>query len=162
MPVYSPEFKEQIAKKMMPPNNQSVARISRETGVSEPTLYAWKKQFRDRGLVVPTNTTHPDNWDAKSKLAAVIQTAAMNEAESAAWCREHGLYKEQLSAWKHAFETVELTNTPSSRGELVAARKEAKRLQKELNRKDKALAETAALLALSKKASAIWGIDEGN
>lgn len=111
---------------------------------------------------MPTNTTHPDNWDAKSKLAAVIQTAAMNEAESAAWCREHGIYKEQLSAWKHAFETVELTNTPSNKGELVAARKEAKRLQKELDRKDRALAETAALLALSKKASAIWGIDEGN
>ena len=48
MPVYGPQFKEQIVKKMMPPHNQSVAQISRDTGVAVPTLYSWKKLFRNR------------------------------------------------------------------------------------------------------------------
>lgn len=161
MAVYSAELKEQIVRKMMPPSNQSVARIHRETGISEPTLYAWKKHYRERGFVVPSKSSHPNDWDAKSKLAAVIQTAAMNEAEASAWCREHGIYKEQLADWKAAFEAMG-AEPSTSKAELAAALKENRKLQKELDRKDKALAETAALLALSKKARAIWGTDEDN
>jgi hypothetical protein len=48
MPVYGPQFKEQIVKKMMPPHNQSVAQISRDTSVAVPTLYSWEKLFRNR------------------------------------------------------------------------------------------------------------------
>ncbi|PUE41212.1 hypothetical protein B9Z50_05650 [Limnohabitans sp. Bal53] len=45
MPVYGPQFKEQIVKKMMQPHNQSIAQISRDTGVAVPTLYSWKNAF---------------------------------------------------------------------------------------------------------------------
>ncbi|MFT0533750.1 transposase [Castellaniella hirudinis] len=87
MSTYSQELKEQVVKKMMPPHNQSVAHLSRETGISGPTLYAWKKQFQTRGFVVPAKPSAPDRWDARAKLAAVIQTAPMNEAERSAYCR---------------------------------------------------------------------------
>ena len=99
MPVYGPQFKEQIVKKMMQPYNQSVAQISRETGVAVSTLYSWKKLFRNQGFVVPAKSSRPDDWDFKAKLAAIIQTAAMNEAQRSEYCREHGLYPEQLDAW---------------------------------------------------------------
>ncbi|USP49604.1 transposase [Alcaligenes faecalis] len=89
MSTYSAELKEQIVRKMMPPNNQSVARLSRETGTSAATLYNWKKQFQSRGFVVPAKPTSPDRWDARAKLTAVIQTAPMNEAERSAYCREY-------------------------------------------------------------------------
>src|SRR5690554_7201145 len=145
---------------MMPPNSQTVASISRETGVSAPTLYAWKKQFRTKGFVVPKKPNIPHRWDAKTKLAAVIQTAAMNEAERSEYCRQHGLYPEQLDAWKAAFESVDLAGEPVNKADLASERKKNKRLEKELRRKEKALAETAALLTLSKKARAIWGVDE--
>lgn len=161
MAVYSNELKEQIVRKMLPPGNQSVSTIHQETGISEPTLYAWKKQYRERGFVVPSKSSHPNDWDARSKLAAVIQTAAMNEAELSAWCREQGIYKEQLAAWKAAFESMS-SAPPASPIEMAAVLKKNRTLQKELDRKDKALAETAALLALSKKAWAIWGNDEDN
>ncbi|MCK9513899.1 MAG: transposase [Pigmentiphaga sp.] len=92
MPSYSSELKAQIVRKMLPPNRQSVTSLSLETGISAPTLYAWKKQFRNQGFVVPTKPTAPDDWDAKAKLAALIQTASMNEAERSAYCREQGLY----------------------------------------------------------------------
>lgn len=161
MAVYSNELKEQIVRKMLPPGNQSVSKIRQETGISEPTLYAWKKQYRERGFVVPSKSSHPNDWDARSKLAAVIKTAAMNEAELSVWCREHGIYKEQLAAWKAAFEAMS-SEPPASKIEMAAVLKKNRTLQKELDRKDKALAETAALLVLSKKARAIWGTDEDN
>lgn len=160
MSRYSPEFKEQVVRQMMPPHNRSVASIHRETGVSTPSLYAWKRQFQERGCVVPAKTSPPDGWDNKAKLAAVIQTAVMNEAERSTWCRERGLYVEQLDAWKAAFEQGDGAGPPVSPAMLAAERKKTRALQKELHRKEKALAEAAALLTLSKKAQAIWGTDE--
>lgn len=158
MARYSRELKEQIVKKMTPPNSQSVADIARETGISGPTLYAWKEQFRTQGHVVPSKPSKPDEWDAKAKLAAVIKTAAMTEAERSTWCREHGLYPEQLNAWKQAFEARDTDR--ASKADLASERKKRRRLEKELRRKEKALAEAAALLTLSKKAEAIWGTGE--
>lgn len=161
MPSYSPEFKEQAVRKLMPPHNRTVASLSQEIGVSEATLYNWKKQFRARGYVVPKKSTIADQWDVKAKLAAVIQTAAMNEAERSEYCRKHGLYPEQIEAWKTAFEDSEfLEVAPATKAELAAERKKSRALEKELRRKEKALAEAAALLTLSKKAQAIWGTNE--
>ena len=159
MSRYSVELKEQIVRKMLPPHGQSVATIQRETGISAPTLYAWKKQFRERGFVVPKTPTSADRWDAKAKLAAVIHTALMNEAERSAYCREVGVYVEQLDAWKAAFETMDVSAGSASKAELAQARKQNRQLAKELLRKERALAEAAALLTLSKKAQAIWGTD---
>lgn len=160
MSRYSPEFKEQVVRKMMPPNNQSVASIHRESGISSPSLYAWKRQFQERGCVVPAKISQPDGWDNKAKLAAVIESALMNEAERSIYCRERGLYVEQLDAWKAAFEQAEGTGAVISPAMLAAERKKTRALEKELQRKEKALAEAAALLMLSKKAQAIWGTDE--
>lgn len=160
MPTYSTELKAQIARKMMPPNNRTVVDISRETGISTATLYAWRKQFRAQGFVVPTKPTIADRWDAKAKLACVIQTASMNETERAAYCREHGLYPEQIDQWKATFEAMDAPASHADRAALAEERRKSKRLAKELHRKEKALAEAAALLTLSKKAQAIWGNDE--
>ena len=87
MSRYSPEFKEQMVRKMMPPNNQSVASIHRESGISTPSLYAWKRQFQEKGCVVPAKISQPDGWDNRAKLAAVIESALMNEAERSTYCR---------------------------------------------------------------------------
>lgn len=161
MSRYSPEFKEQTIRKLMPPHNRSVASVSRETGVSPASLYNWKKQFRAQGYVVPKKPTIADHWDGKAKLAAVIQTAALNEAERSEYCRKHGLYPEQIEAWKATFESADPADDgPASKALLAAERKKNRRLERELRRKEKALAEAAALLTLSKKAQAIWGTNE--
>jgi transposase len=81
---------------MPPPDRQPVTAISRETGISAPTLLAWKKQFQSRGCIVSAKPCHPDRWEAKAKLAAVVQTAAMNEIERSTYCPEHGQYVERL------------------------------------------------------------------
>lgn len=80
----------------MPPNAQSVAQVSREVGVPAITLYNWRNQFRDRGNTVPADPSNPEDWSGKNKLAVVIETAALNEQELSAYCREKGLYVEQV------------------------------------------------------------------
>jgi len=83
----------------------------------------------------------------------------VNESERSEYCRERGLYPEQIDAWREAFESAD-TEAPASKAELAAERKKSRALEKELRRKEKALAEAAALLTLSKKWQAIWGTNE--
>ena len=160
MPHFSAQIKERAARRPMPPNSQTISMVRQDFGIVAATLYAWKRQFESKGFLVPANSSNPEKWDAKSKLAAIIQTASMNEAERSAYCRERGLYPEQLDAWKAAIETADTVDEPVSKAAVAAERKKVKQLERELRRKEKALAETAALLTLSKKARAIWGVNE--
>ena len=80
MPYYNEEFKEQTVRKMMPPNALSVAQVSRDTGVSDATLYNWRNQFRHEGKAVPADPSNPENWSGKAGErfagAAVFRTVA--------------------------------------------------------------------------------------
>ncbi len=102
MPHYSEEFREQSVRKMMAPNAQSVAAVSRESGVSEQTLYNWRNRFRHQGKAVPADPSNPENWSGENKLAVVIETAVLNEEELAEYCRRKGLYVEQITRWREA------------------------------------------------------------
>ena len=148
---------------MMPPNAMSVAQVSRETGVSEQTLYNWRNRFRHEGRAVPADSKNPEDWSGENKLAVVIETAALNEEQLSEYCRKKGLYVEQVHRWREAAAAGAETLRPLSaeeRRELQQERKKIRRLEKELKRKEKALAEAAALLVLQKKAQAIWGDGE--
>lgn len=160
---YSEEFKESVVKRMMPPNPVSVSQLAKETGVSDVTLYKWRKDYRNRGIAVPGDSNNPANWTAEDKLAVVIETAAMNEVQLSEYCRSKGLYAEQIEQWKAAAlsgyqrsEQVDKEKTRSRQDD----KKKINKLESELRRKEKALAETAALLVLSKKCEAIWGDEE--
>ena len=112
---------------------------------------------------MPADPSNPENWSGESKLAVVIETAALNEEELAEYCRSKGLYVEQIENWRAAAAAGAETQRPLSRAErheLQQERKRSRKLAKELRRKEKALAETAALLVLQKKAQAIWGDGE--
>lgn len=163
MPTFSTEFKDNIVRKMMPPYSQSVEQICKEVGISRSILHAWKQQYRSKGHLVPANPSSPDQWDNKSKLAAIIQTALINEAKRAEYCRANGLYPEQIDGWKAVFESRDINLGFMSKADKVAMsaeRKKSQILERDLCRKDRALVETAALNVLAKKAEAIWGIKE--
>lgn len=100
----------------------------------------------------------------QARFDAVLTTAAMDEAGKSAWCREHGVYPQELSAWRRS-ATEALAKPAEARASPQQTRQDRRRikeLERELRRKDKALAETAALLVLSKKVAAIFhkGEDE--
>lgn len=147
----------------MPPNSVSVSKIAQDTGVSNVTLYKWRNTFRNKGLAVPGDKQNAENWTAADKLAVVIETASMNEAQLGEYCRSKGLYPEQVTHWK-ASAISGYQHSRDVEKDKAQSRQEdktkIKRLESELRRKDKALAETAALLVLSKKLEAIWGESE--
>ena len=160
---YTAEQKQNIVARMMPPQNEAVGKINKETGITEATLYKWRKEARAAGNATPGNGQTSDKWSSQDKFLVVMETFAMNETELADYCRKKGLYREQIEAWKEvclqangqAFDQAKQLN-----GQLKEEQKRAKSLEKDLLKKEKALAEAAALLLLRKKAQAIWGDEE--
>ena len=137
MPRYSEEFKEKIVQKMMPPNSQSVAQISRETGISEPTLYTWKTQYQREGKAVPADPSNPENWSGEDKLSVVIETAALNEQELSEYCRKKGLYAEQIARWREISISGHDTSdrlSKAERRELQQLKKKSRKTEKELRK----------------------------
>jgi len=107
--------------------------------------------------------TRERTWTAAARLEAVITTASMDEAARSAWCREHGVYPQQLQQWRDS--ATQALSQPQEQGasaqQTKQDRRRIKELERELLRKDKALAETAALLVLSKKLEVIFHKDKG-
>jgi transposase len=128
-----------------------VEHVSREVGVSVATLERWRADALANG-----SASGNQRWTATARLQAVIATAAMDEATRSAWCREQGVYPAELDAWKQ--DAIAGLGEPraSSAVEARQDRRRVKELERELRRKDKALAETAALLVLSKKIAAVF------
>jgi len=163
----SQAFKEQIVQKLLMPNAQSVVDVSRETGIAQSTLYRWKNDYQgttgNASASTGSDTKNPERWDGSEKLAVVIATAGLNEHERSAYCREKGLYVEQIIRWRaQAAEGCQTTESlpASQRQELRQLKQQVRETEKEMRRKEKALAETAALLVLKKKAQALWGDNE--
>ena len=148
---------------MLPPNNMAIWPLSQGEGISEATLHKWRAEARGKGQLLPDADAGREGWSSRDKFAAVLETAALNEADLAEYCRKRGLYPAQIAAWRMACEQANDWDRASSARLGQATKEEKKRvkaLERELARKEKALAETAALLVLRKKAHAIWGGDE--
>jgi transposase-like protein len=160
---YSEERIQAVLAKLCAPHNRAVREVAAEEGISEATVYNWRKQARARGELYPDAGSDAQGWSARDKFAAVVETASMNETERSEYCRKRGLYPEQLAAWRRACERANDWAEERSAGQVKIDREQRRKmreLERELARKDKALAETAALLTLSKKARAIWGEGE--
>jgi transposase-like protein len=145
---------------MLPPNNVPLGRLSQAEGISRATLAKWRAEARAKGQFLPDANTGPEGWTSADKLAAVIETAAMNAADLGEYCRRRGIYPEQLRVWREACERAndwERAATSRITRETKDDKKRIQQLERELARKEKALAEAAALMILRKKAEAIWG-----
>jgi transposase len=157
--------KEAILNKMLSPHPPTIVALSKQEGISEATLYNWRKQLRLEGRPVPEHDRTSENWSAQTKFAVVVETAAFTETELAEYCRSKGLYPDQVKAWRDtaiASQDESQQATAASQQQGRDYRKQIKRLETDLARKEKALAEAAALLILQKKMRALWegGEDE--
>ena len=162
MGKYSDEVKANALRKMMPPMSLSLAEVSRQSGIPSQTLYNWRIKAKNQGNIMPKKS-NPDEWSSEEKFRVVLETEALNEHELGEYCRSKGLYKEQIKAWREACMNANSQNdTPLAKQKKRSQsdNKKIKSLEQELKRKEKALAETAALLVLKKKADAIWGDKE--
>jgi transposase len=160
--VYDQTTRAAVRKRMTPPNRESVAQIARDTGITEQTLYNWRRSWQQQGDLVPATGKSAEQWSAAAKFAVVLQTAGLNGTELGAFCRERGLYPQQVARWRQAAQDANHPSVPSMQDHKELHRKnqelarENRRLERELRKKEKALAEAAALLLVTEKLQALW------
>lgn len=160
---YSNELKESILRRLLPPNSESISKVAREEGISEQTLRNWRDKARKESRPALGKDSTTEEWSTQDKFLVVVETAGFNESELAEYARQKGLYVEQIKSWRDACMNANggvAKEAARLNRELKESEKERRKLEKEVQRKDKALAEAAALLVLSKKANAIWGEPE--
>ena len=150
---YSRSFKKSILKKVLT-GDRTLVSLCREHGFAASTYYYWLKQEQSQAGF-KMNNKRKKEWSMVEKLNAIKATGSMSAEEKAAWCRSNGTYVQEIENWEKAI--IE-RNTPPSKAEKKAERRElaklkneVKALKRDLNRKDKALAETAARLVLKKR-----------
>jgi transposase len=173
---YTDGFKAKMVQRLSAPNAISAISLSKEVGVSQSQLSRWLRTAR---TVVPMTKDRPSDRvvqtasgvrSASEKLRIVMAAAALGPDELGAFLRREGVHEAELEQWHAA--VLEAGETALEGGSVRAPARggEAKRikeLERELRRKDKALAEAAALLVLQKKVRELWGdgdddTDEGN
>lgn len=118
------KLKQSLVERMLPPHNESVSRTAKESGISETTLYQWRKAAKAQGMT-KRGKVSPERWTTREKFAIVIETATLSEIKLAEYCRTKGLFVEQMEAWREACMQA---------NESVAA--QASKLQKELRTKE--------------------------
>ncbi len=183
---YSEKFKRKMVQRMSGPRGKSANALAKEVNVHQSTLSKWlreatlgsmasggseggrgstTKSRRSKGSEgsgsIRRGSRRPADWSTVDKLAAVVEAATLSDEELGAFLRRKGLHEAQLEAWKaEALEGLQKGRARRSRKS--TEQKQIRELSRELRRKEKALAETAALLVLKKKVVAIWGDEVDN
>jgi len=154
---YSVAYKERMVRKMAGPVAMSANALARETGVHQATLSRWLREASKVSAMAkqkqPRKSRRPQDWPAEEKLEVVLAAAAVSEDELGEFLRRRGVREAHLEKWRRQMLGGLQAKPARSSGEARRIRD----LEREVHRKDKALAETAALLVLKKKADAIWG-----
>jgi transposase len=167
--TYSETLKKKLLARMLGPHAISATGLSREVGISQATLSRW---LRDAGTVAAVVSEKKDegepvaertrrrsqDWTPDEKLRAVVESMKLADAELGAFLRREGLHEAQLCEWREA--ALEALEQPVAGKRRKKEAKRVRELEKELRRKEKALAEAAALIVLEKKLQTLWGAED--
>ncbi len=165
---YSETFKAQMVQKVTRPGGPSASQLSREVGVHQSTLSRWVREAHVPWPVSPASPNEPrrtmslrrpQDWTAEEKYAVMIEAASLSDEELGAFLREKGLRQANLTQWRQEMLTA-LGESRARASKPSAETRRIRELERELARKEKALAEAAALLLLKKKAQALWGDED--
>jgi hypothetical protein len=153
-----PKIIKEAALEKMFHTDLSLRHISDELGIPRATLHCWKKQY---AMMINDNdaiNTPAESWTPEEKFAVILESATLSEVELNTYCRKKGVYPGQIKAWR---EACVRGNQPQDKqlrreGSYQLQRRKINTLERELKKKEKALAEIAALLVLRKKYDALW------
>ena len=158
---YTHEQRQAAVEQMGPPYLQPIKALAKVTGITEVTLRTWRREAIDAGQLLRRDARQSERWSGLDKFRVVLETAPLNAAELSEYARKQGVLPEQIARWREACEEA---NAPATGAPVKASDpaslQRVQRLERELGRKNAALAEAAALLVLQKKAQALWGTDE--
>ena len=168
--LYPEALKEQMLRRMFGPPGISASALARETGISQSQLCRWRLKAVGRVVVAieQARSGETKKWTAQEKFRVLVKAEGLAGEELGALLRREGLHEEQLRAWREAAagalgaEAAPPGAKAEERRTAVEAKKRIKELERELRRKEKALAEAAAMLILEKKLQALgWGNGDG-
>ena len=167
MTEYSAAFRERMVQRMTGPRAISARALAAEVDVGQPTLSRWLREASIvKGVVKAVKKQRPkarpaSQWSAEEKFQAVMEAAALSETGLGEWLRRKGLHEEDLARLREEVRAAATGALQPQRVKGGSEQKRIKELERELKRSKAALAETAALLVLRKKAVALWG-EEGD
>jgi transposase len=159
----SEEFRKAAVQKYLSRGSRPRDAIAQEVGVSTWSLHQWAKRY-GTSPGMKKSDRRPQDWTAAEKLSAVIAYEGLPTDQRGEFLRSQGLHSEHIEGWKKSMQaglepaTGKLTS--DERAERTEDRRKIKELERDLNRKNKALAETTALLIRKKKADLLWGTGE--
>lgn len=165
----TPDFKEQALSKARQRGERTLNDVAAELNMPLGTLKGWLKTSSIHGAQIAMPSSLPQSlparqWSAAERLLALQESHGLSGETLHAWCREKGLFEHQLNAWRQAFcsspEPQSAQERRESKAELKALQGKHEVLQRELRRKERALAEAAALLVLQKKFQALLGDED--
>lgn len=156
---YSLAFKENVVRRILPPHNESVRGVAKESGISENSIYIWIKKLKE-GTLGKDGDVYPSKRQPKEKLRLLLEGKLVPDENQGEWLRKNGLHSEHLHQFEQELREIVEDKSEKQKEENRRLKAEVTDLKKELRRKEKALAEMAALLTLKKKANEIWGDPE--
>jgi transposase len=157
-----------MIERMLGPNPISPLQLSLEVGIGNSTLCTWKNEALNgivgaRTLRPGMQKKKPQDWTAQEKVRVVLAAAALGDEELGAFLRKEGLHEEQLEQFKQEMvEGLEQAHKQKRSHKQQASEdgRRIRQLEREIERKDRALSEAAALLLLKKKVQQIWGDED--
>ena len=163
MSYLSSEAKEAVVLKAINRNGATLRSIAKSNNVGLSSLHRWLSCYR-KDKPLSGKIKHAPQMVTLSRserFQHILSTSHLDEVSLGKYCREHGLYSYQLTQWKDAFMKPQNNKKKQDQlSEIKTLKHENKRLQQDLRRKEKALAEASSLLILKKKADLIWGVSE--
>lgn len=142
-------FKAKLVKRML--DGAGVTALARETGVKPQTLSRWLQAAHRLPLMADRHkesSQYPEQWRVEDKARIISEAAELSGEELGAYLRREGVHPDQLTAWRRSLQDGQDLDK--------ATKRRIARLERELRRKEKALAEAAALAVLKKKLSVLW------
>lgn len=153
---YPAAFIEQALVKVFSREGKSIKMVADELNVNHHTLKYWmKNKSVTAGVAASAKEKRPQDWTSAEQFAALQATHGLAPEALQAWCREQGIFPHHLTSWQAAF-CAPVKDAIAGTSELRLLKQENEKLKRDVLRKDKALAEAAALLILQKKFRALW------
>jgi len=157
----SEEAKKSIVEKALNRKGKGLAELATQYNIGYSTLQKWIFKYKNSVPNISNKSSANTPLTRSDQLKHLLATATLDETALGAYCREHGIYSFQMQQWKNEFMSIDKSEKKQeTQTELRALRAENKLLKKDLLRKDRALAETTALLVLKKKADLLFGVLE--
>ncbi len=160
MPRYSAQFRNTILKKLLRPESRSVLSLAREYNLSVATIYGWKARMQKGTLRVDEGVLSNRDRPLGEKLSLLLEARSISEESRGEWLRQNGLHSQHLAVWEQEVRDAVTKSEQKIREELKAAKKKIREQERELARKEKALAEAAILITAQKKISAMFADPE--